>query len=319
MSVAPRAAGVRLTYERVPDRVRAWVEEQLGAAVTDTFEQVGGMSPGCATRLRCADGTRAFVKAVGPELNPVTPGLFRHEIRVLEHLGHDPLWAGLLASYDEADGWVALLLEDVEGRHPDLDDEADAERVVTATGALTDRLIGAGRGLDIGTVRQSLSRFEEMWPHLDALPPAVLPAWVHGFADDMRASMQDLLERSEGDSLANDDIRNDNLLVRPDGSVVFVDWGMSRIGASWLDPLVLRLEWAERPVFDRLVEASRHLARLGEHRDRLVTTFLYLWGCWLAYRSTIALDVGLPTINAFRLQESVRFLAGARRRLDLGG
>ena len=31
------------------------------------------MSPGCATRLVCEDGTRAFVKAVGTELNPKTP------------------------------------------------------------------------------------------------------------------------------------------------------------------------------------------------------------------------------------------------------
>ena len=72
------------------------------------------MSPGCATRLTCADGTRAFVKAVGAELNPDTPGLFRREIGVLDHLGEHELWAPLLASYDDG-AWVALLIEDVEG------------------------------------------------------------------------------------------------------------------------------------------------------------------------------------------------------------
>ena len=45
------------------------------------------MSPGCATRLVCADGTRAFVKAVGAELNPNTPELFRREIDRADHLG----------------------------------------------------------------------------------------------------------------------------------------------------------------------------------------------------------------------------------------
>ena len=88
---APRAVGVRLTYDAVPAAVRAWVEEQLGSPVVATAEQVGGMSPGCATRLTCADGTRAFVKAVGAELNPDTPGLFRREIGVLRHLGEHEL------------------------------------------------------------------------------------------------------------------------------------------------------------------------------------------------------------------------------------
>jgi hypothetical protein len=318
VSVAPKAAGRRQPYARAPERVRLWVEEQLGSPVVRTAEQVGGMSPGCATRLQCADGTRAFVKAVGPELNPITPELFRHEVRVLEHLGEDALWAGLISSYDEPDGWVALLLHDVEGRHPDLGVDADATRVLGATDVLSDRLSGVGRGLAIGTVEQSLSRFHEMWPHLSSLPTAVLPVWARARADEMRDRMQTLLDHSGGDSLANYDIRNDNLLVRPDGSVVFVDWGMSRTGPTWLDPLVLLLEWAEQPGFDRRVESNRHLAVLGERRDELVTTFLFLWGCWLAYRSEVAQDVGLPTINAFRVQESGRFLAGARRRLDLG-
>jgi serine/threonine protein kinase len=318
VSAAPRAAGRRQPYARVPKPVRAWVEEQLGSPVAHTAEQVGGMSPGCATRLRCADGTRAFVKAVGPELNPLTPEMFRVETRVLEHLGSDPLWAGLICSYDEPDGWVALLLHDVEGRHPDLGDETDAKRVLGATDVLSDRLSGVGRGLGISTAKESLSRFHEMWPHLESLPTSVLPVWALARADEMRDRMQALLRHCSGDSLAHNDIRNDNLLVRPDGSVVFVDWGVARTGPCWLDPLVLLLEWAERPEFDRLVECNRHLASLGDHRDELVTTFLYLWGCWLAYRSRAAQDIGLPTIKAFRLHESARLLTGARRRLDLG-
>ena len=70
---APRAVGVRIGYAAVPAAVRAWVDETLGSPVVATAEQVGGMSPGCATRVTCADGTRAFVKAVGAELNPDTP------------------------------------------------------------------------------------------------------------------------------------------------------------------------------------------------------------------------------------------------------
>ena len=90
---APRAVGVRAAYAAVPPPVRAWVDSTLGSPVVEAREQVGGMSPGCATRLTCADGTRAFVKAVGAELNPDTPGLFRREVGVLESDGLAEMFA----------------------------------------------------------------------------------------------------------------------------------------------------------------------------------------------------------------------------------
>lgn len=143
---APRAVGVRKRYDETPDRVRGWVDEVLGSSVVTTFEQVGGMSPGCATRVVTASGRHAFVKAVGPELNPMTPELFRHEALVLSHLGADPLWAELLAVCDEPDGWVALILEDVPGVHPDMGDAADRSRVLDATDELCRRARRTGSG-----------------------------------------------------------------------------------------------------------------------------------------------------------------------------
>ncbi len=124
---APRAVGRRASYAAMPAHVHDWVESTLGSPVVAAADQVGGFSPGCATRLVCADGTRAFVKAVGAELNPHTPTLFRREVLALTLLGSHPLWADLLASYDagpEGGDWVALLLEDVEGAMPDLADDA---------------------------------------------------------------------------------------------------------------------------------------------------------------------------------------------------
>jgi len=117
---APRAVGAaRLPYDQVPRPVRRWVETVLGSHVVSSVTQVGGMSPGCAARLLTADGGRAFIKAVSTRLNPSTPELFRHEINVLSAIGTAPYRPAMLATYDRGD-WVALLLEDVEGRHPDL-------------------------------------------------------------------------------------------------------------------------------------------------------------------------------------------------------
>ena len=309
----PRAAGVRRPYAAVPERVRAWVEETLGSPVASTAEQVGGMSPGCATRLVCADGTRAFVKAVGPELNAMTPELFRHEIAVLGVVGEHPLWAPLLASYDEPGGWVALLLGDVEGRHPDMNDAGDVATVLAAVDRFVDTLAGRGVGHaeTLGTLDRSIGRYESMWPHLGDVPDDLLPGWARERVEEMRARVPELIARSTGDHVVNYDIRNDNLLLRPDGDVVFVDWGMARVGAAWLDPFVARLEWADQPVFDDLVVGSPALRDLG---DSAVTTFLYLLGTWLAYRT--ATDHSGPAgLAEFRVVESRRFLEAARRRL----
>jgi len=307
----PRAVGIRRRYDEIPDRVRSWVDAQLGSPVVSSDEQVGGMSPGCATRLRCADGRRAFVKAVGPELNPMTPQMFRHEAQMLTHLGANALWAELQAVLDEPGGWVALLLEDVPGRPPDMTRPDDIALVLAGTDQLVEQLSDRATGLDIATYAQSFTRYDELWPAIPDLPPGVLPVWARDHADEFQARQPDLIASAVGNAVIHNDIRNDNLIVREDGSLVFVDWGVARAGASWVDPLVVRLEWVEHPTFDDLVHQSPALANLG---DDQVTTFLFTFGAWLAYRTTVAVDTGLPTLNDFRTRESARLLEGARRR-----
>ena len=83
---APVAAGTRIPWEAVPEHVRGEVEASLGSPVVSARTQVGGFSPGAAVRVVCADGSRAFVKACGSDLNPDTPDLNRAEIWALELL-----------------------------------------------------------------------------------------------------------------------------------------------------------------------------------------------------------------------------------------
>ncbi|MEU3554724.1 phosphotransferase family protein [Streptomyces fragilis] len=78
----PPAAGVRCSWWDVPRRVRGRVEAALGSPVEGAVTQPGGFSPCVAARVRLADGGRFFVKAVGPDPNPDTPGLHRAEARV---------------------------------------------------------------------------------------------------------------------------------------------------------------------------------------------------------------------------------------------
>ena len=146
---------------------------------------------------------------------------------------------------------------------------------------------------------------------LPDLPHDLVPAVVRRDAERCRDLGRALLEPWPP-PVAHWDIRNDNLLVRADGSLVFVDWGACAVGPSWVDPLLARLERVESPWFD----AS--LARLAGPGRRRATTRVTAWllgfGCHLAWRSTTAVDVGLPTINDFRRAESRRALLGAAAR-----
>jgi hypothetical protein len=311
---------VRTAYREIPARVRDWVSEALGSPVVSWDEQTGGMSPGCATRLVTADGTRAFVKAVGAELNPDSPSLFRREVEALGLIGDDPLWADLVASYDDG-SWVALVLEDVEGRHADLRDDREMETLLAATDRLGARLAAvppptrltdtfAGPGfIDVSAV---LARWVEAVALLPDLPDDLVPASLRGRAERCRELSRVLLDPWPG-HLAHWDIRNDNLLVRTDGSLVFVDWGACAVGPDWVDPLLARLERVDTPWFDDSLATSTALVAAG---DDAVTAWLLGFGCHLAWRSTTAVDVGLPTLNDFRRTESRRVLAGAARRLE---
>ncbi|GAA1997689.1 phosphotransferase [Nocardioides kribbensis] len=335
--MSPRAVGSRRSWVDVPVRVRRWVDDVLGSPVVAHADQVGGMSPGCAARVACASGRRAFVKAVGAELNPHTPTLFRRERDALGLLGSSPLWADLVASYDEDGdaehggdaGWVALVLEDVEGRHPDLDDDAEAAALLEAT----DRLVAimAERVVDLPVPGpplpgepalyapgpHDLGRVMAEWAQsverLDELPARAVPAWVRRERDAL-AGLLARVRLEPVDHVVHFDIRDDNLLVRPDGGVVFLDWGAFGVGPAWTDPLLARLERVDRPWFDDSLASSPALVRAG---DDVVTGVLAGLGTHLALRAHTARDVGLPGLADFRRRESARFLGGAARRLGV--
>jgi aminoglycoside phosphotransferase (APT) family kinase protein len=323
---APRAVGRHAPYAAVPDRVRRWVEATLGSPVVSAADQIGGMSPGCATRLVCADGTRAFVKAVGVELNPDTPMLFRREQQALTLLGSHSLWADLLASYDEA-GWVALLLEDVEGVHPDLSDDATMARLldqtdelVTVMNARIDELPAVSPPTERppqfrpgpADMREAFIFWREALAQAPDIPSELLPRWVVDRLPQLLDLVDHLVE-APNDHVVHFDIRDDNLIQRPSGELVFLDWGAFGVGPGWLDPLLARAERVDSPWFDTSLASSPQLAAAGED---LVTAWLVAFGASLAWRAHTDSATNLPALQAFRRVQSGRFLGAARRRLD---
>src|SRR5215467_13377747 len=126
---APPAEGARVAWQDVPSPVRGAIERVCGAPVIEAETQPGGFSPGVAARVRCADGTRHFVKAVSAEVNQESRRLHRREASVLADL--DPAIAGgrvpapRLRGTAELAPWFALVTDDVAGHHPALPWRAD--------------------------------------------------------------------------------------------------------------------------------------------------------------------------------------------------
>jgi len=236
------ASGVRVLWADLPSHVRAAVEEILGSLVVEAVSQPGGFSPGSADRVVTADGRRAFVKAVGAATNPHSPGLHRREIAVTSALPPSAPTPALLGRHDdrgEGDDWVALVLTDVEGRHPRLPwqaDELEAVRIALeelagtpVTGGLRELPeTGAGFADDFAG-----------WRRLRDDPGPGLDPWATRNLERLEAAAGRAEAALQGDSLVHGDGRADNLLLTPDGSVVVVDWPWATRGAAWFDRLAL--------------------------------------------------------------------------------
>lgn len=298
------AVGVRMPYEAAPAAVRGWVDRALGSAVISAATQQGGFSPGVAARLVTASGRRAFVKAVGPELNADTPRLFRNEVAAMLALAHCsvPHMPACYDVYDDGE-WVGLLLEDVDGYLPPHPWRvSDASRVFGALAELAAALHPSPwPDAPVAAVRSAafLSRWDQVIS--DGL---AVPAWVEGrqaeLADLARTGLRAL---AAGETLAHWDLRADNILVTED-RVVFVDWAHTSRATSWADKVILYgdmyggVELPELPADDG------------------ITGFLagICGGLWWA--SSQPAPPGLPTLRAWQRESASVYFTWLRERLD---
>ena len=240
VGLPPPDRGVRLDWTDMPSRVRSKVERWLGGRVVASVTQPTGFSPGVAARLTTDDGRPVFVKAVGLEPNADAPEIHRREISIVAaQPGAAPV-PRLLWSYDEGEGgWVVLAFEDVDGRHPMQPWRTDElDRVVAAMedlsmlltpSPLPDPMVGTAGDL-FATNIQGWRRLRDETPsrldHVDEWSRRHIEALV---------AIEDTVGRAvEGDTLLNNDIRADNILLSTERTW-FVDWPHASVGPPWLD------------------------------------------------------------------------------------
>ena len=300
MTVLPY--GVRLAWADLPARVRAWVGEQLGAPVVDVVTRPVGFSPGVATRVVSATGRRAFVKAVGPEPNPDTAGLHRREAAVLAALPAGLPAPRLLAALDE-DGWAALLLEDVAGRHPG--EPWTPEEAAASLGAL--EAVAAVRApADWPDLAEELAGRFTAWSRIAQHPPADLDPWAARRIGELDELAQATLARLGGEHLVHRDSRADNLLVEPSGRVRVLDWPWAARGAPWFDAASLLVNIRSYGDLD-VAPLLPRILDLGAAREDVLGVAAGLAGL-LAEASRRPPAPGLPTLRAFqRNQEEAAY------------
>ncbi|MFG1678180.1 phosphotransferase family protein [Micromonospora sp. NPDC049282] len=230
-------AKTRITWHDLPAHVRTAVEAILDDRVVAAESQPGGFSPGTADRVRTSRGGRAFVKAVSPAQNDRSPALHRAEARIAAALPATTPAPRLLGSHDDGE-WITLVYADVEGRHPVTPwDAAELTATLSTLEAMAAALTPAP-AVATTTAAQSLAHDFRGWRRIADDPPADLDPWARAHLGELCAAADRGLAALAGDTLCHLDVRADNLLLGPDGTVTVVDWPWACRGPAWLDTLL---------------------------------------------------------------------------------
>jgi hypothetical protein len=146
------------------------------------------------------------------------------------------------------------------------------------------------------------------WDRIAADPPADLDPWLAEHLDDLRAAAdRGLAALATGDTLVHFDIRADNMLIRPDGRVVIVDWPWGCVGPAWLDRLLLGL--------DVLVKGGDPEPVFAGIDPGVVTDVIAGIGGMMEHICRLPPPPGIPTVRAFQRSAADAIRPWLRERL----
>ena len=237
---APYAATARRPgWAQLPVEVRDLVVSWAGDPVA-VETAGGGFTGGFAAQVRVDDGPAWFVKAAGTDLPSV------HDSYLREAQVHEVLPAAVptprlreSAVVDAGGGsWVVLGFEHRAGRMPGLPwTDADLRATLSA----------------LETTAQALRGLEwagGAWLADEAGAPAEREVWATLRPGDLSGDLPGWLERNRArlveatvaaaevfrsDAWAHCDVRADNLVLDPDGSVWITDWNWLLHAPEWAD------------------------------------------------------------------------------------
>lgn len=287
----------RLQWTDVPDALRGELGAVLSAPVTDTHTPGGGFGHQLAAVLTASNGRAAFAKAA-PTPDPLTSSNLR-EAAVLRALPADAPAPALLAVCEAAD-WTAVVMECLDGSHPDLSpDGADSADVA----ALLDKLVSA----------PAPAAFTAVVGAAGSSSTAGLHGWVElaEHPDQLSAEIRETLPRlveleqrwpqiaGRGDRIVHGDLRADNMVRDRRRGPVFVDWAHAALGPACVDAVSLA------PQFVLAGHDPRRVARLlrehpAAHEVEASAAFLAaLTGHWQR-NSLLAAPPAAPGLRGYQ-------------------
>lgn len=303
----------RISWEQLPAHVRDAITEILGSPVIEAQSQQGGFSPGTADRVRAANGRRAFVKAVGTSINEVAPKLHRSEAKISALLPGTLPVPKYIGSYEDKD-WVALVLEDIPGIHPQ----------TPWTSFELDLVLDSLHTLGRHPVPTTLSHLPRLhtelagefsgWDRVRADPPPSLDPWTLDHLQQLQDLARAGLSCLEGRSLVHSDIRSDNILLTEDHGAYIIDWPWACIGVPWFDALSVlinvRLHDAEFDVDSRL---RTHPVFAGVTEENIDGFLAGMSGYFIDSARQPA-PPALPTLRGFQQEQGEATIAWLRER-----
>ena len=229
----------RLEWPHLPPHVRALVEVRCGSPVTGARSQGAGFTPGFASVLVCADGSRHFVKAASLKAQRMFAEAYREEARKLAALTAGAP-APRLQWLHDADDWVVLGIEYVESRQPRRPwRESELDACVEMTERMSAALTPLPDGLHADEIAVEFAGWPAYWEAVRRTMPD-LPQLTERI-DEAAGLAARFREVVGGSTLVHSDIRDDNLLLATDGRVLLCDWNWPVVGAAWLDAVFLMI------------------------------------------------------------------------------
>lgn len=311
---APPATGQRIGWSDLPADVQRGIEDVLGGRVISADSQSLGFSPGTADRVRTDTGRRAFVKAVSPDQNPDSPDLLRREANYLDALSAaSPRVPRPFGRYDDGH-WIALVMEEIDGRCPPVPWSAEhVDAAMRTLSSLAEDLTPSPIA-GLRPASQGLASLFSGWQRLKDQPHPAPDPWIAARLDELIELSARTLPQLVGDTVVHLDLRADNLLVRPDGSMVAVDWPWAAIGPDWLDRFLLMINIDLYGGHDPEVLVARHLPTV----DPLLITGSLAGLCAFFTDAGRQQPVsGLPTLRAFQQAQADSTAAWLRRRMEV--
>ncbi len=211
------------------------MQTRLGSTVVSTHSHGGGFTPGLASTLTLADGSRVFLKAAHRVAQKMSASSYAEEARKLGLLPTDRLPAPRLRWADTDGDWVVLCFEVVDAEPPQrpwvdtelqrcLDSLTEISRVLGDASALP-------AALELAPLHEEMPTLLHGWDKVAVWQPD----WPH--REEAAALARALPDLPQG--FVHADARDDNFLLPATGPALLCDWNWPGLGPVWIDSATL--------------------------------------------------------------------------------